>query len=50
MSTSRDEKTMWYVIIGLIVFWVIAIPVMMKGPSTAGAGPQPTSGNGGTGA
>jgi hypothetical protein len=46
---SNNEKTMWYVIVGLIFFWIVAIPVMMKGPKLAGAGPQPSSDGGGTG-
>lgn len=27
---KKDEKIMWYVIGGLILFWLVAIPVMAK--------------------
>ena len=50
MAMDRNEKTMWYVIAGLIVFWIIAIPAMAKGPQLAGAGPQPSSTGSGKGA
>jgi hypothetical protein len=27
---SSNEKLMWYTIIGLIIFWIIAIPTVIK--------------------
>jgi hypothetical protein len=47
---DRNEKGMWVVIVGLIFFWIIVLPAVIKGPKLFGAGPQPTSGDGGTGA
>jgi len=47
---KRDEKIVWSVVVGLIIFWIIAIPAIMKGPKLAGAGPQPSSDGGGAGA
>lgn len=50
MSKESDFKTLMWIIGGLIVFWLIAIPVVMAGPKLGGAGPQPTSTGSGSGA
>lgn len=46
---SGNEKIMWWTIAGIVLFWIIAIPAMALS-KPFGAGPQPTSGGGGTGA
>ena len=53
MSSDRDLKLVLWIVAGLVVFWAIALPAIIKGPAflqPQGAGPQPTSGGGGTGA
>jgi hypothetical protein len=31
MAMDRNEKTMWWTIGGLILFWIIVIPAVAKG-------------------